>query len=100
MPTELEELVEFAHHGNTEIRQIAVANLVGYSTVQPSIFKINQLTPVKDLKLLVKDYPVIAKNALTILINISEDKEVMEYMAGDDAFIETLMARITVCQLP
>lgn len=76
---------------------------------------------MKDLKLLVKDYPVsclfsppsqktdeqaliengkpIAKNALTILINISNDTDVLGLLAEDDAFIETLLVRVTVCQV-
>lgn len=74
MPTELEEeriplelssahandpqLVEFLHHGNTQIRQTAAEHLVSFSKTQPSIFKTAQSTPVKDLKLLVKDYTV------------------------------------------
>ncbi|KXT11109.1 hypothetical protein AC579_649 [Pseudocercospora musae] len=95
MPTELEELVEFLHHGNTQIRQIAAENLVGYSTAQPSLFKRNQLEPVKDLKLLLKDYTPIAKNALTILVNISEDAEVVKSLAEDDGFIESLLRRVT-----
>lgn len=45
------------------------------------------------------DKPV-AKNALTILINISKDPDVLGLLAEDDAFIETLLVRITVCQLP
>jgi len=36
----------------------AVENLVGYSAQDPKIFKVNQLEPIKDLKLLVKDYSV------------------------------------------
>ena len=40
----------------------------------------------------------IAKDALTILINISNDSEVLGLLAEDDAFLETLLARITVCQ--
>ncbi|KAF2096964.1 DUF383-domain-containing protein [Rhizodiscina lignyota] len=95
MPTELEDLVEFLHHGNTQIRQVAVEHLVGYSTAQPSVFKTGQLAPVKDLKLLVKDYEPIAKNVLTILINISNDQEVLHNLATDDAFLESLLARIT-----
>ncbi|EON65399.1 hypothetical protein W97_04637 [Coniosporium apollinis CBS 100218] len=95
MPTELEELVEFLHHGNTQIRQVAAEHLVGYSSAQPAIFKTGQLTPVKDLKLLVKDYAPIAKNALTILINISDDQEVLQNLAKDDAFLESLLQRIT-----
>jgi hypothetical protein len=52
------QLVEFLHHGNTQIRQVAAEHLVGYSTAQPAIFKSSQLAPVNDLKLLVKDYSV------------------------------------------
>ncbi|OQO01264.1 hypothetical protein B0A48_12817 [Cryoendolithus antarcticus] len=94
MPTELEELVEFLHHGNKDIRQIATENLVGYSTAQSSLFKRNELEPIRDLKLLIKDYTPIAAHALTILINLSTDAEVLEALAGDDAFLESLLSRI------
>ena len=76
----------------------AAENLVGYSTAEPSLFKRYQLEPVKDLKLLVKDYAPIAKNALTILVNTSEDAEVLKNLAEDDAFLELLLRRVTVCQ--
>ncbi|OAL00448.1 DUF383-domain-containing protein [Phaeosphaeriaceae sp. SRC1lsM3a] len=95
MPTELEELVEFLHHGNTQIRQAAAEHLVGYSQSDLPLFKRNQLEPVKDLKLLIKDYAPIAKNALTILVNISSDSEVLKSLAKDDAFLELLLSRIT-----
>ncbi|EAT84685.2 hypothetical protein SNOG_08409 [Parastagonospora nodorum SN15] len=95
MPTELEELVEFLHHGNTQIRQTAAEHLVGYSDSNLALFKRNQLEPVRDLKLLVKDYAPIAKNALTILINISSDAEVLKSLAEDDKLLETLLSRIT-----
>ncbi|KZF21190.1 DUF383-domain-containing protein [Xylona heveae TC161] len=95
MPTEIEELVEFLHHGNTQIRQIAAENLVGFSTAQPSLFKRVQLEPIKDLKLLVRDYGPIAKNALTMLINLSDDKEIVENLAKDDVLLESLLKRIT-----
>jgi hypothetical protein len=36
----------------------AVENLVPYSLSQPAIFKTNQLQPITDLKLLVRDYKV------------------------------------------
>ncbi|KAF2645068.1 DNA-binding protein-like protein HGH1 [Massarina eburnea CBS 473.64] len=95
MPTELEELVEFLHHGNTQIRQVAAENLVGFSQADLKLFKRNQLEPVKDLKLLVKDYAPIAKNTFDMLINISVDTEVLKNLANDDAFLETLLSRIT-----
>ena len=41
----------------------------------------------------------IAKNALTILINISNDSDVLGLLAEDDAFLETLLARVTVCHI-
>ena len=107
---------------------IACENLVGFSIAQPSIFKRHQLLPVRDLKLLCRDYRVsiyilyfvcirflrqrlivsylphvpwqpIAKNALTILINLSADVEVLESLAEDNAFLETLLARVTVSSL-
>lgn len=68
-----------------------------YSTAQPSIFHRNQLEPVKDLKLLIKDYPPIAKNALHMLVNLSEVEAVVENLMGDDAFVESLLRRVTVC---
>jgi hypothetical protein len=76
----------------------AAEHLLGYSQSHITLFKRNQLEPIKDLKLLVKDYAPIAKNALTILINISSDAEVLKSLAKDDALLETLLSRITVCQ--
>ncbi|KAL2811298.1 hypothetical protein BDW59DRAFT_155564 [Aspergillus cavernicola] len=95
MKTELDELVEFLHHGNTQIRQIACENLVGYSTSKPEIFKRHQLLPIRDLKLLVRDYTPIASNVLTMLINLSADGEVLDNLATDDAFLEALLTKVT-----
>ncbi|KAE8377683.1 hypothetical protein BDV26DRAFT_262958 [Aspergillus bertholletiae] len=100
MPTELEELVEFLHHGNTQIRQIACENLVGFSTAQPNLFKRHQLLPVRDLKLLVRDYTPIAKNALTMLINLSADQEVLSHLVDDDNFLENLFTKVTNVKEP
>ncbi|ROW02242.1 hypothetical protein VSDG_02485 [Cytospora chrysosperma] len=57
MPTELEELVGFIASPSPQIRAVAIENLVPYSTTDPSIFKANKLTPVKNLKVLVQDRP-------------------------------------------
>lgn len=40
----------------------------------------------------------IAKNALTMLINLSADEEILKYLAEDDAFLETLLSKVTVCR--
>ncbi|KAH8689795.1 hypothetical protein BGW36DRAFT_389759 [Talaromyces proteolyticus] len=95
MPTELEELVEFLHHGNAQIRQIAAENLVGYSGSETSLFKRQNMEPLRDLKMLVRDYTPIAKSALTMLINLSADGEILKFLADDDIFVETLLFKVT-----
>ncbi|KAK3379923.1 putative cytoplasm protein [Lasiosphaeria ovina] len=95
MPTELQELVGFIAHPNPQLRKIAIENLVAYSTKEPSIFKTDQLLPVKHLKFLVRDDPVIAEHALTILINLSADRDVLECVATDDKFIDIVLQNIS-----
>ncbi|KAI9669666.1 MAG: hypothetical protein M1831_007362 [Alyxoria varia] len=100
MAEELEELVGFLHDVNPEIRKIAIENLVGYSTVKPSIFHVAELRPIEDLKTLVKDPASTAKNALTILINLTAtgDSKVLRFCAGDSQFFECLMSKITLIE--
>ncbi|KAF2431225.1 DUF383-domain-containing protein [Tothia fuscella] len=95
MKDELRDLVAFLHHGNSQIRQIASENLVGFSTTQHAIFKTDQLLPIKDLKVLVRDYAPIAKSALTILVNLSDDPQILAELAPDDELVESLLQRIT-----
>lgn len=38
----------------------------------------------------------IAHNAITILINLSDDKEILEYLAKDEEFIKQLLGKLTV----
>ncbi|KAF3934387.1 hypothetical protein ABW20_dc0104010 [Dactylellina cionopaga] len=95
-PTPIEELVGFLSSPRQEIRMIACGNLVGYSAShQNSIFKPPGLKPIKDLKVLVRDHPSISESALTILVNISDDKEVLDLLANDDDFLELLFSLIT-----
>ncbi|KAI9818681.1 MAG: hypothetical protein M1832_004156 [Thelocarpon impressellum] len=95
MPTDIEELVEFLHHPNPQLRQIAIENLEGYSLSQPAIFRTADFTPIKDLKLLVRDKPPIAKHALTILINLSTDRNILAHLAPDASFGDAVLGRIT-----
>lgn len=74
----------------------AAENLVGFSTAQPSLFKRNTFEPINDLKLLIKDYEAIAKNALTMLINLTDDEEVIKQCIDDETFLENLLKRVTV----
>jgi hypothetical protein len=50
--------VGFIAHPNPQIRQVAVENLVPYSTAEPAVFKTENLKPVKNLTILIKDHPV------------------------------------------
>ena len=40
----------------------------------------------------------IAKNALTMLVNLSSDDEILKNLAEDDAFLETLLSKVMVCR--
>ncbi|KLU86213.1 hypothetical protein MAPG_05230 [Magnaporthiopsis poae ATCC 64411] len=94
MPTELEELVGFVAHPNPQIRQVAVEHLVPYSTADVAIFKSEQLTPIKNLKILIRDHPRIAVHAIHILVNLSADEEILKNLAADRKFTDTVFERI------
>ncbi|KAL2015474.1 hypothetical protein VTK56DRAFT_5380 [Thermocarpiscus australiensis] len=94
MPTELEELVDFISNPNPQIRLLAVENLVPYSTAQPSLFKRKDLVPVKHLKFLIRDHPKIAEHALTMLVNLTADRSILEYVATDDRFLGILLGNL------
>ncbi|KAI6247632.1 hypothetical protein HI914_04366 [Erysiphe necator] len=113
MSSDLEELVSFISHGNTQIRQsgmlavyipvlldfiaeleLALELLVPYSCKEPNIFKTDQLLPVKRLAFLVRDYKQISKNALTILMNLSQDSEVQKLLTCNDDFLQTLFKQL------
>ncbi|KAI5463823.1 hypothetical protein BGZ63DRAFT_200679 [Mariannaea sp. PMI_226] len=94
MPTELEELVGFIAHPNPQIRQVAIVNCVPYSTTDPALFKSEELKPIKNLKILTKDHPSVSEHAINILVNLSGDQEVLESLATDEGFLDTVFARI------
>lgn len=39
----------------------------------------------------------IAEHALTILVNLSGEQDVMELLAGNEKFVDAVLARIVVC---
>ncbi|KAF4126527.1 protein of unknown function (DUF383) [Geosmithia morbida] len=94
MPSELEELTGFMANPNPQIRKIALENLVPYSTAEPTVFKINNLEPIKHLKNLILDHPKIADHVLTILVNLSGDQAVLENLASDDKFLSAVFRHI------
>ncbi|KAL8687223.1 MAG: hypothetical protein Q9224_005213 [Gallowayella concinna] len=80
----------------TSLSSFSITAILRFAkSTQPAIFKTGQLTPIRDLKLLVKDYPPIATSALTILINISSDLEILKSLAEDNVFLESVLNRIT-----
>ncbi|KAI1638536.1 hypothetical protein F4809DRAFT_639435 [Biscogniauxia mediterranea] len=100
MPTELEELVGLVADPKPEVRVLAAEHLVPYSTSQPSIFKTDNLKPVKNLKILIRDHPKIAQHVITLLVNLSADREVLECLATDDKFLSEVLRRITIVSEP
>ncbi|KAI1497339.1 hypothetical protein F5X99DRAFT_397449 [Biscogniauxia marginata] len=100
MPTELEELVGLVADPKPEVRVLAAEHLVPYSTSQPGIFKIDNLKPVKNLKILIRDHPKIAQHVITMLVNLSADREVLECLATDDKFLDEVLKRVTVVSEP
>ncbi|KAJ4389981.1 Protein hgh1 [Gnomoniopsis smithogilvyi] len=100
MPTELEDLVGFIASPNPQIRAVAIENLVPFSSSEPAIFKANDLLPVRNLKVLVQDRPQIAQHALTILVNLAADGDVLKALASDDRFLDVIFARISSSSEP
>ncbi|GAW21587.1 hypothetical protein ANO14919_111100 [Xylariales sp. No.14919] len=96
MPTELEELVGLVADRNPQVRAIAAEHLVPYSISQPNIFKTENLKPIHNLKLLIKDLPNIAEHIITILINLSADHEILENLVSDDKFVSEVLRQIII----
>ncbi|KAI1265840.1 hypothetical protein F5Y18DRAFT_29593 [Xylariaceae sp. FL1019] len=96
MDSELEQLVGLIIDRNPQVRVLATENLVPFSISQPSIFKADNLKPIQNLKLLIKDDPQIAVHVITILVNLSADQEILENLAKDDKFLSEIFRQITV----
>ncbi|KAI2635936.1 hypothetical protein GGS21DRAFT_513834 [Xylaria nigripes] len=96
MPTELEELVGLVTDRNPQVRKVAAQHLVPYSLSQPNIFKSENLKPVHNLKLLIKDYPEIAEHIITILVNLSVDHEILDNLVADDKFLSEVFRQIII----
>ncbi|RCI10399.1 hypothetical protein L249_4394 [Ophiocordyceps polyrhachis-furcata BCC 54312] len=93
-------LVGFIAHPNPQIRLAATEALVPYSTAETAVFKADDLKPVRNLKLLVRDQPKIAEHVLDILVNLSADAVVLDHLAGDQRLLELLFLRLVDKQEP
>lgn len=52
------KLIGFVSHPNAQVRLAAIEAAVPYSLSHPAVFKVNDLLPVRNLKVLLRDHPV------------------------------------------
>ncbi|OXB44761.1 hypothetical protein B1J92_D05500g [Nakaseomyces glabratus] len=96
MPTQLEELVSFLHSPQPAVRQIALDNLVGFSTgPSASIFKYDNYRALDDLKVLMKEKSrTLVQQSATVLANLCDDAVMRKKLADDKEFLEYLTWKI------
>lgn len=96
MATQLEELVQFLHSPQPAVVQIALDNLVGFSTgPTAAIFKHDNLTPITDLKKIAKEKSkILVQQSVTTLANLCSDPEIRRNIVSDTEFIKFLTSKI------
>ena len=96
MPSQLEELVSFLHSPQPAVRQIALDNLVGFSTgPNASVFKYDNYRAIEDLKGLAhEDSKLLVQQSVTILANLCDDLKIRRMVADDAEFLEFLTWKI------
>ncbi|CEP62755.1 Hgh1p LALA0_S06e03048g [Lachancea lanzarotensis] len=96
MPTQLEELVSFLHSAQPAVRQIALDNVVGFSTgANAAIFKYDNYRAIKDLKELARENSrLLVQQSVTILANLCDDPTMRRLIADDGDFVEFLTWKI------
>ena len=52
------KLVSFISHPNPQVRLAALEGAVPYSLTHPAAFKVNNLQPARNMKVLLRDHPV------------------------------------------
>ena len=96
MPTQLEELVSFLHSPQPAVKQIALDNLVGFSSgPSASIFKYDNCRAIADLKELSKEKSkILVQQSVTILANLCDNIEMRKLIAADNEYLEYLTWKI------
>lgn len=96
MPSQLEELVSFLHSSQPAVRQIALDNLVGFSTgPTAAIFKYDNCKAIEDLKNLSQEKSkVLVQQSVTILANLCDDDQLRKLIASDEEYLEWLTWKI------
>lgn len=96
MPSELEELVGFLHSPQPAVVQIALDNLVGYSSgAQQKVFAYDNYRAITDLKKLSQDTgKTTVSQAVTILANLCDDDTMRKLIVDDVKYLEYLVSSI------
>lgn len=96
MPSQLEELVSFLHSPQPAVRQIALDNLVGFSTgPTAAIFKYDNCKAIEDLKNLSREKSkVLVQQSVTILANLCDDDQLRNLIATDQEYLEWISWKI------
>lgn len=98
-----QELVPFLRDTNPQVRQLALSNLLGQTVKSaphrqalffPSAAQ-NDKGPLWSLKLLCRDQTMIAHDAFSTLVNLSDSALVQNQLADDD-FLVFLVSYIVV----
>ncbi|CCD24504.1 Hgh1p NDAI_0D01900 [Naumovozyma dairenensis CBS 421] len=96
MPTQLEELVSFLHSPQPAVVQIALDNLVGFSSgPNAQIFKYDNYQAIKDLKKLSQEKSkILVQQSITILANLSDDGIMRNLIVSDLEYLKYLTWKI------
>lgn len=96
MPTELEELVSFLHSPQPAVVQIALDNLVGYSTgAHQQVFSYDNYEAIKDLKTISKgSSKTMVNQSITILANLCDDLTMRNLIVEDEEYLKFLVSSI------
>lgn len=96
MSAHLQELVGFLHSPQPPARALALENVVPLANNDHSyLFKADNYTAVSDLKTLSKDKVIrIARLAFSTLINLCDDKDILENIASDNAYVQFVAATV------
>lgn len=96
MPSQLEELVSFLHSPQPAVKQIALDNLVGFSTgPNAAIFKYDNYRAITDLKELAQEKSkLLVQQSITILVNLCDDPVMRRLISADSDFITYLVRKI------
>ncbi|KAJ3021420.1 UNVERIFIED_CONTAM: hypothetical protein HDU68_009630 [Siphonaria sp. JEL0065] len=95
MEAQLQELFGFLNDGREDMRKLAAENCAGVSKAQElqPIFASNDGAAIKRLMEMLADHPLIAHDALSALVNLSANLELVKFF-DNEGFISLLVITI------